>query len=42
MANVFGAASTTDEVLSGVNLQGKRILIPRRVDSRLTLLYAAR
>jgi NAD(P)-dependent dehydrogenase (short-subunit alcohol dehydrogenase family) len=27
MANVFGAASTTDEVLSGVNLQGKRILI---------------
>jgi NAD(P)-dependent dehydrogenase (short-subunit alcohol dehydrogenase family) len=27
MANVFGATSTTDEVLSGVNLQGKRILI---------------
>jgi NAD(P)-dependent dehydrogenase (short-subunit alcohol dehydrogenase family) len=27
MANVFGVASTTDEVLSGVNLQGKRILI---------------
>jgi len=27
MANVFGAASTTDEVLSGVNLRGKRILV---------------
>src|SRR3984885_3345702 len=27
MANVFGAASTTEDVLSGVNLQGKRILI---------------
>jgi NAD(P)-dependent dehydrogenase (short-subunit alcohol dehydrogenase family) len=27
MVDVFGAASTTDEVLSGVNLQGKRILI---------------
>ena len=27
MANLFGATSTTDEVLSGVNLQGKRILI---------------
>jgi NAD(P)-dependent dehydrogenase (short-subunit alcohol dehydrogenase family) len=27
MANVFGAASTTEEVLSGVNLQGKRILV---------------
>jgi NAD(P)-dependent dehydrogenase (short-subunit alcohol dehydrogenase family) len=27
MANVFGATSTTDEVLSGVNLQGKRILV---------------
>jgi NAD(P)-dependent dehydrogenase (short-subunit alcohol dehydrogenase family) len=27
MANVFGAASTTDEVLSGVKLQGKRILV---------------
>src|SRR6202011_2500593 len=26
MANVFGATSTTDEVLSGVNLQGNRIL----------------
>src|SRR6185503_18960332 len=25
--NVFGATSTTDEVLSGVNLQGKRILV---------------
>jgi len=24
---VFGAASTTDEVLSGINLQGKRILV---------------
>jgi NAD(P)-dependent dehydrogenase (short-subunit alcohol dehydrogenase family) len=27
MTNVFGATSTTDEVLSGVNLQGKRILV---------------
>ena len=27
MTNVFGATSTTDQVLSGVNLQGKRILV---------------
>jgi NAD(P)-dependent dehydrogenase (short-subunit alcohol dehydrogenase family) len=27
MANKFGATSTTEEVLSGVNLQGKRIII---------------
>ncbi len=27
MVDVFGATSTTDEVLSGVNLQGKRILV---------------
>ena len=27
MTKVFGATSTTDEVLSGVNLQGKRILV---------------
>ena len=27
MANVFAATSTTEEVLSGVNLQGKRILV---------------
>src|SRR5271168_3683754 len=27
MANVFGATSTTDDVLSGVQLQGKRILV---------------
>ena len=27
MANVFGATSTTDDVLSGVNLLGKRILV---------------
>jgi NAD(P)-dependent dehydrogenase (short-subunit alcohol dehydrogenase family) len=27
MTNVFGATSTTDEVLSGMNLQGKRILV---------------
>src|SRR5260370_16568357 len=27
MGNVFGASSTTDEVLCGVNLQGKRILV---------------
>lgn len=27
VANVFGATSTTEEVLSGVNLQGKRILV---------------
>jgi NAD(P)-dependent dehydrogenase (short-subunit alcohol dehydrogenase family) len=27
MTNVFGATSTTDEVLSGVNLQGRRILV---------------
>jgi len=27
MANVFGATSTTEEVLSGVNLQSKRILV---------------
>src|SRR5258707_6606714 len=27
MTNVFGATSTTDEVLSGVNLKGKRILV---------------
>lgn len=27
MVSVFGATSTTDEVLSGVNLQGKRILV---------------
>src|SRR5580698_10185308 len=27
MANVFGATSTTDDVLSGINLQGKRILV---------------
>ena len=33
MTKVFGAASTTDEVLEGINLQGKRILVPeyRRV-----------
>ena len=27
MANVFDATSTTEEVLSGINLQGKRILV---------------
>jgi NAD(P)-dependent dehydrogenase (short-subunit alcohol dehydrogenase family) len=27
MANKFGATSTTDDVLSGLNLQGKRILV---------------
>ena len=27
MTNIFGATSSTDEVLSGVNLQGKRILV---------------
>ena len=27
MANIFGATSTTDDVLSGVNRQGKRILV---------------
>ena len=27
MVDVFGATSTTDEVLAGVNLQGKRILV---------------
>ncbi|HEY0803393.1 MAG TPA: SDR family NAD(P)-dependent oxidoreductase [Steroidobacteraceae bacterium] len=27
MANAFGATSTTEDVLSGVNLQGKRILV---------------
>lgn len=27
MADLFGATSTTDEVLSGVNLRGKRILV---------------
>ena len=27
MVDVFGATSTTEDVLSGVNLQGKRILV---------------
>jgi NAD(P)-dependent dehydrogenase (short-subunit alcohol dehydrogenase family) len=27
MTNVFGVTSTTEEVLSGVNLQGKRVLV---------------
>ena len=27
MVEVFGATSTTDEVLSGINLRGKRILV---------------
>ena len=27
MANAFGATSTTEDVLSGVNLKGKRILV---------------
>jgi NAD(P)-dependent dehydrogenase (short-subunit alcohol dehydrogenase family) len=27
MANMFGATSTTEEVLSGINLQGKRVLV---------------
>src|SRR5579872_5601142 len=27
MANIFGATSTTDDVLAGINLQGKRILV---------------
>jgi NAD(P)-dependent dehydrogenase (short-subunit alcohol dehydrogenase family) len=27
MANKFGATSTTEEVLSGINLQGKRVLV---------------
>src|SRR5271155_1282817 len=27
MTDVFGATSTTEEVLSGVNLRGKRILV---------------
>jgi NAD(P)-dependent dehydrogenase (short-subunit alcohol dehydrogenase family) len=27
MANIFGATSTTDEVLAGINLRGKRILV---------------
>jgi hypothetical protein len=30
MVDVFGATSTTDDVLSGVNLQGKRILVTGR------------
>jgi NAD(P)-dependent dehydrogenase (short-subunit alcohol dehydrogenase family) len=27
MANIFGAASTTEDVLTGINLKGKRILV---------------
>src|SRR5579872_2220040 len=27
MANIFGATSTTDDVLAGINLQGKRVLV---------------
>ena len=27
MAKMFGETSTTDEVLSGVNLNGKRVLV---------------
>lgn len=27
MTNIFGATSTTDEVLSGIDLRGKRILV---------------
>ena len=27
MASVFGATSTTEDVLSGINLRGKRILV---------------
>ena len=27
MANIFGATSTTEDVLTGINLQGKRILV---------------
>ena len=27
MANIFGATSTTEDVLSGIDLRGKRILI---------------
>jgi NAD(P)-dependent dehydrogenase (short-subunit alcohol dehydrogenase family) len=27
MANIFGATSTTEDVLAGVNLQGKRVLV---------------
>src|SRR5258708_10148613 len=27
MANLFGATSTTEDVLSGINLRGKRILV---------------
>jgi len=27
MSNIFGATSTADEVLSGVDLRGKRILV---------------
>src|SRR6202000_639992 len=27
MSNVFGANSTTDEVLQGINLAGKRVLV---------------
>lgn len=27
MTNVFGAASTTEDVLSGINLAGKRFLV---------------
>ena len=27
MAKMFGESSTTDEVLSGVNLNGKRVLV---------------
>jgi len=27
MTKAFGEASTTDEVLSGVNLKGKRVLV---------------
>jgi NAD(P)-dependent dehydrogenase (short-subunit alcohol dehydrogenase family) len=27
MANIFGATSTTEDVLSGINLQGKRVLV---------------
>ena len=27
MANIFGATSTTEDVLSGIDLRGKRILV---------------
>ena len=27
MANIFGATSTTDDVLTGIDLKGKRILV---------------